>query len=105
MIIFYIPVKSNHTEVLEPDSISNISNNNTVYYWMFYLVVSLVVVACLLLFIWRNERQKFRMRWWRHSQNVRRITSASVQEGRSSQADGTSLAISNPAYDETGDSG
>lgn len=109
----YSDSKSNHTEPHKPESITTTSDKK-VYYWVFYVVVSLLVLACLLFLTWRNERQKFRMRWWRHSQTVRRMTSLSVQEEDSRQAEGTNetgewrsgtnLAISNPAYDKRGDS-
>ncbi|MPC69553.1 hypothetical protein E2C01_063781 [Portunus trituberculatus] len=104
----YSDSKSNHTEYNEPESISSTSENKTGYYWLFYVMVSLVVVACLLLFIWRNERQKFRIRWWRHSQNVRRMGRDSCQAECTNEVStgiGTmsSLAFPNPAYDATGD--
>ncbi|KAG0710152.1 hypothetical protein GWK47_023397 [Chionoecetes opilio] len=91
------------------------TSDHAVYYWTLYVLMTFLVMACLLFLVWRNERNKFRTRWSRHSQVVRTATTSVDREENSLQdaerrevvvwLPGTNDGHCNLAYDATGDTG
>lgn len=81
-------------EDLPEDANPEPSTSSSPYHWALYAVIALLVVVCLLFFVWWNERNKFRIRWMRHSQAVRQAAASNTdQEGNSSPTAVTGDAV------------